>query len=263
MVTPTLGKSPFLLEAIKSISYLPGNVEHIIVCPLDAKKLIPLTSPFSRIVTEPIGESAGMYAAINIGIAAAKNEYDFFCYLNDDDYFLDQISLISDLISNDDVIYYGKTQMVDEVGKPLYLAPFSRFSNMAPLFFKNRIVSFMQPSMIVPATIIKKIGNFNSGFRYCGDFDFILRAIYSGTVFKFLNYRTSAFRLHKGQLSGYSDRMENEISVIYSKYNVSSVKKTFIGLFFKSIFTLLNVGSYVQRYVSTNKLTSKGVFYDS
>lgn len=264
VITPTLGTSPFLAETISSISHLPGLVEHIIVCPIEAKDKVSIISPTTRIITEPPGGSGGMYGAINIGLNAAKNKYDYFCYINDDDFFLPDISKTEQFINkNRNVIFYGKTMMVDGNSKSLYQAPFSWFSKITPIFLTHRIIPFMQPSMIVPHAVMDKLGDFDASYRYCGDIDFILRAISFGVDFKFLNYRTAAFRLHKGQLSGSHSNMSIESDLAFKKINLKSSRISFKRIILKFIFLLSNTKSYIDRFKSMKALTSSQVFYGS
>ena len=263
VVTPTLGKSPYLAETIASVRHLPGKVEHIVVCPSSALSEIVITAPYSRIVTEPIDGAVGMYGAINIGLRAARHEYDLFCYLNDDDFFLPDISRItSSVIAGEQVIYYGKAKVVDENKKFLYQFPYSTFSKMAPTFLRHGIMPFMQPSMIVPRSVMNKVGLFDSSYRYCGDLDFIIRASSVGISFCRLNYFIAAFRLRKGQLSGSRSNMVEESAKAFKKAGFgvpSKLQKAIV----KMIFSLINLRTYVDRIRNLGVFTSNEAFYGS
>lgn len=264
VITPTLGRSPFMHETISSCSYLPGDVEHIIVCPTEERNKILVDFPNLQVTAESNSMGGGMYGAINDGIISAKNKYDFFCYLNDDDFYLADISKIVNLIENDqDVIYYGKTMMVDANRRLLYQAPFAHFSRLIPLFLKNHIIPFMQPSMIVPYSVMEKLVGFDSSYRYCGDLDFILRAVSIGVKFRLIDFRISAFRLHKGQLSSFSKKMSDETNQAYEKLGFKLLTFKLNYFIVKFMFSLTNIRSYIDRFKTTRKLTNKQVFYDS
>ncbi len=264
VITPTLGTSPYLSEAIASICHLPGKVEHIIVCPSDARDVICSRNHSSRVICEPINGPKGMYAAISVGLRAATIEYDFFCYLNDDDYFLPGISKVAEiLVKNEHVIYYGITLMVNKNSEALYQYPYAVFPKFVPIFFKHGITPFMQPSMIVSRLVIEHIGEFDKDYRYCGDLDFILRAISQGTTFKLLEYRTAAFRLHNGQLSSSRSNMEQEKFKAYKRVNFENPSRKLWLFLLKFIMVITNIRSYIDRLIKLKALTSEQAFYES
>ena len=84
IITPTLGESSHLNEAVGCINRLDISVQHILCCPHARISELTTRFPQSRVVCDQ-GEKAGIYGAINAGLAAAHEPWDFFTYLNDDD----------------------------------------------------------------------------------------------------------------------------------------------------------------------------------
>ena len=84
IITPTLGRSPFLAETINCLKVPELRIKHVISCPRDCVKVLQERFPGS-IVVEDQGSQGGIYGAINAGLSAAREPWDFFTYLNDDD----------------------------------------------------------------------------------------------------------------------------------------------------------------------------------
>jgi hypothetical protein len=263
IVTPTLGVSPYLNGAIESIKHLQGHVEHIIVCPESAVVSIEslLVGKKSKVISEKGYVISGMYSAINLGITNSERDYDFFCYLNDDDYFLPAVSNVSEYLTcKDHCIYYSKTSMVNSKGTELYCAPYTRFVKLIPMLLKKRIVPFMQPSLIIPKSVLLLLNKFDDKYKYCSDLDFILRAVALKIPFIFIDQTSNAFRIHGGQLSSFEKKMTTEKSEIYSKHFCCSDKYTRLSIL-KLIFTILNISIYIKRFKNTKSITSNHIFY--
>jgi hypothetical protein len=260
VITPTLGISPYLFETTESIKRLPGTVEHIVVCPLSVLSKVTQLLPMTRVVAEPVMRSVGMYGAINIGIKSAETVYDYICYLNDDDYFLPSIELLNDSILDSKSINYGRTLMINGDGERLYEAPIVSCSRFINIFIEKGITPFMQPSMIIPNFIINKIGLFDEGYRYCGDLEFILRAIKFKVPFNFINIPLSSFRIHGQQLSASEFEMTREKNLAYKSHCIN-IDSSASKLFIKIAFTIMNFSKYISRLVRTGNFTSKTIFY--
>ena len=84
VITPTLGESPWLAETVASVATLAAPHEHVLVAPAATVPALAARFPGVTVTAEPGG---GMYAAINAGVAAAR-EWDAFTYINDDDLLL-------------------------------------------------------------------------------------------------------------------------------------------------------------------------------
>jgi glycosyltransferase involved in cell wall biosynthesis len=259
VVTPTLGISPYLNQTIDSVRNLPGEVRHVIVCPMNKVAEIKAKYKFLKVIPEK--KYGGMYAAINSGIAYSKGEFDFFCYINDDDYFLPSVKNCLNQMKNKPNIYFGKTKIVNSFGNFLYDAPTASHGVLCEEYLNCEIVPFMQSSMIFPISVIQKIGNFDSTYKYCGDLEFISRAVKCGIKFIKVNSYISAFRVHYGQLSSNRDAMEIEIYKLRELHEFK--KRSMIRKFLvKMHFVICNIKSYISRMIKVNKITSSQVFYN-
>lgn len=261
VVTPTLGMSEFIEESVRSVAHLPGSVEHIIVT-ADSTRTSALKGLGSvRIIAETVGQ--GMYAAINLGIQSATTDWDAFCYLNDDDYFLPAAAFLSTSeLKGSDAIFYGKTAMVNAAGEDLYTAPYSPAGSLVPGLLRAGIAPFIQVSSIFPRRVIEKIGLFDASFRYSGDFDHLARAVTKRVRFQLVNRTIAAFRMHAGQLTQNRLAMDLEQDRAMRQLFPSQPKqcKSFGSHFLKVGFRIFNLRSYCARAIRLRALSSVDAF---
>jgi len=259
VVTPTLGKSQWLADSIASI---PENLcsEHIIVAPGSASLEITRETKHLRVVSEPVA-NRGMYAAINHGIRAATEPWDLFCYLNDDDYLMPEyIRFPFHKMINKDRIYYGKTSVINASGRHLYTGSYQPWGDGVNALLYDGIMPFMQVSIVIPRKVIETVGLFNEDYKYCGDFDFICRAMTQGVRFEFCDLMTGAFRINVGQLSSHTTKMATERDRIVGRLPTlsrPSLPKIFIS---RAIFRIWNLPGIFRR-ISKFGLARSGSVY--
>ena len=262
IITPTLGKSIYLNQTIQSLKNLPGEVRHIVVCPEKVREKIKIEGGSSVVIEEKSLGKVGMYSAINQGLKAREQDYDFFCYLNDDDFYIPNIKNIKNIINNNiSAIYYGRSNIVSDKGTILYESPYCSLPFLIKPLLESGVIPFMQPSMIVTRVAMEELQEFNDDYMYCGDFDFILRAARKKIPFIFINEIISSFRVHAGQLSGSKIKMDYEKNKVIAANRVLNSGINWKYFLMKFVFTILNIKSYAQRLITTKKLTSKQVFH--
>jgi hypothetical protein len=201
VITPTLGTSPWLAETIASVAAYAAGAVHVFVAPAAAIVGLAAQFPRSLIVPEPEG-GAGMYAAINAGLAAAGT-WDAFTYLNDDDLLLPNFSAVVQAASGvvgRPMIAYGGVKLIDPRGRRLGSVPISPAAELNRALYAQRLEPVYQHGTITTRTVFEAIGGFDPTFRFCGDSEFLARACVKGIPFACATRRAvAAFRLRPGQ----------------------------------------------------------------
>lgn len=121
----------------------------------------------------------GMWTAWNV---AAKEDFDFYLWLNDDTYlYIDALKMILDLSSKeaDKVIIVGATENPGktEITYGGYAEGLRQIPQGNPIevdYFNGNVV-------LIPRTVFQKLGNLDYYFRHSkGDFDYGMRAYEAG-----------------------------------------------------------------------------------
>ena len=212
VVTPTLGASRFLESTIASVHAAGRDLIHILVAPEVKIAAVSEVSGRSRVVPD---HAAGMYEAINAGIAAAAaDSWDWFTYLNDDDTWQAAgMRVMADSLEkqkrNIDVCY-GRVALINTNGATIGELPVARNAPDIAHLLSAGIVPLAQPGTLVRRSLLEKIGGFDNSFRSAGDLDFWVRAAGAGARFGFVSMRVASFRLHADQLSKQRDLGEQE-----------------------------------------------------
>jgi hypothetical protein len=183
-----------------------------------------------------------MYDAINKGVKLAKG--NIIGYLNADDrYFRYTLSKVRYTFNNYpelDFIYGGCTY-IDNNGKKLFTFKPLRYSRK---LFKNMgRICWAQSSCFWRKEVSDKIGYFDSGLRYCGDYDFFLRLILNDLKGCRVNIPLSLFMIHDNALSSrFREEMTKERREIEVKYNFK--RNSFVGLIGEFLFKSINICAY-------------------
>lgn len=200
VLTPTLGESSWLNQALESVRALGPQVESIVVCPRDAESRILQRWPGVRVVTD---DGRGLYAALNRGLKATA-DMDAVTWLNDDD-VLDPAgtSIALKTLADDPAVdgAYGWVEMIGGDGEPCGRIPVARRAGDWPALFVQGIVPLAQPGTWLRADLFRKLGGFDESFRLAGDLDLFSRAVLGGAGFLFVPAVVARFRLRAGQLS--------------------------------------------------------------
>ncbi|HEY4300793.1 MAG TPA: hypothetical protein VGM73_07970 [Candidatus Didemnitutus sp.] len=210
VVIPTLADSPWLVAAIASAS-APGTSSRVIlVCPPDRRNDLAVRHPGCEVVAET---GVGLYGAINDGLRATR-EWEFFSYLNDDDLLLG--TMPGSMPSGVDVLY-GKVDYVDAGTRRMGSFPIETSASRIPRVLAAGLPALTPQGTWISRRAFEELGGFDAGLKYCGDFDFWLRAAGRGLRFSFRSETVGAFRLRPGQLSGQRAAADAELAVVCAR----------------------------------------------
>jgi len=251
IVTPTRGDRLDLLDAVlKSIDGITVPYQHIIVAPVEKHPAIrSLMSDHPILLVCETGR--GMYAAINQGIDAAAGGWDWFTYINDDDYFSLHFDVfLNRIIASESCgcqadVYYGRVAMVGADSNLLYHMPVCPWPQSLLKYWAIGKSPLTQQGVCVARRVVESLKGFNNNYIYAADMDFFCRALSMGFNFKYLPIVVAAFRLHGGQLSKHRIAFNVEISAISSRLMRVGVLH---AIFIKFIFYFWNIRVYFYRF---------------
>jgi glycosyltransferase involved in cell wall biosynthesis len=232
IVTPTLNAARYLDDCLRSIELqrVDLDVEHIVVDDGSTDGTVERAVESGAKVIE--GLRAGLYAAMNQGIALATGEY--VGVLNGDDYLYPRAvaTLVSAMQRGQQPWAVGRLRWVDGDDTSLgeMAPPPSRASSkvLASLGWNW----MYHQTTYMRADFLNEIGGFDTRYRVNADFDLLLRAR-QRSAFASVNELTAAFRRHGANLSitGPSSDTENdEIARIYGPRSAAIRKVTRLGV---------------------------------
>jgi GT2 family glycosyltransferase len=220
VVTPTLGDSPFLGATIDSVAALPVPHVHVLSVPVERGEELRRRFPGVQVVADA-GRAGGIYGAINAAIAQAKEGWDWFTYINDDDELLPgfgKVALGHLKSAEPEPVTYGDVELSDEAGRVVSRVTTEPNPAWFPALLQGGISPLMQQGMLMEAGLIRRLGGFDLRYRLCGDLDLWLRAYAGGARFRYYPARVARFRLRRGQLSGDTHRTESEQDEIVARH---------------------------------------------
>jgi len=199
IVTPTLNSAQTFRATLESVRCVRSLVdaEHIVVDSGSTDETESLAKESGAIwLYHPPGN---MYAAINAGLAQATGEW--LTYINSDDLlYADAVAEMLDSCPNGIDLLYGNLDYIDESGRFLF---YWRSASERRLKLNlSQYCAVLQQGVLFHRRVLERLGGFDETFRFCGDYDFFLRAACEG--FRFRKYRkksVGAFRLRTSQLS--------------------------------------------------------------
>jgi len=212
VITPTLGRSPFLREALDSVAALAPAVRHVLVAPGAAAAALQRDFPAVEVISD---DQPGVYAAINRGFLSAGGDWDAWTWLNDDDRWRpDGMRGVLAAMANDPAaeIVYGRVGYIDAAGRPLGALPVERAARRFPLLLAAGISPFSQHGTLVRRGCAERLGPLDIRLRLGADFDYWVRAVAARARFRFVNAVVAHYRIRPGQLSGDTTAMRREIA---------------------------------------------------
>lgn len=204
VVTPTLGVSSYLDEAVRGVTSLAIPYLHVISCPRPVVAQLRERFPHATVV-EDAGKEAGIYGAINVALAAAGDDWDWFTYINDDDELGPDFSQVAQrhyLRPDPEPVVYGDVRVIDEEGGTISLLTTEKSPRFIPALLRAGISPLNQQGMLFRRDIVRELGEFNTKYRICADLDFWARALAAGHRFRYYPSEVGRFRVRRGQISG-------------------------------------------------------------
>jgi hypothetical protein len=259
VVTPTLGRSPYLAEAMDSIHRCGTPVQHVVVTPPDSVGLVRRVCPGCTIVAER--RPAGIYAAIETGIAAAA-PWEWFTYLNDDDLLTPAFGrMAGGWTASADAceISYGDVRWIGPDGGNLGLMPVERHPERIAALVTSGIAPFTQQGTLTGRTVYAQLGGFDTSYRLAADFDFWVRALRAGARFRYAAVEVASWRIHSEQASADRNGARSETRTIAASMGPQSPARRH---WTRARFRAQNLSRYIERYRATGSMTSDGVFDD-
>lgn len=204
IVTPTLGESRFLDQAVESVAAQPLVIKHVISAPVEKQRRLQDRFRHAEVVFDA-GRSGGVYGALNSALLQAGEDWDWFGYINDDDALLPGFAEVFRRHlrrAAPEPVVYGDVELVDELSRCIALITTERNPAWIPPLLQAGISPLTQQGMLFRRDIVRQLQRFDARYRLCADLDFWLRAYVLGAAFKYYPKRVAQFRLRRGQLSG-------------------------------------------------------------
>lgn len=253
VVTPTLGRSPWLDETIQSVRGLPFSCKHVLVAPAAAVAGLSFRFPHVQVVAEPGG---GMYAAINAGLAAVS-EWNAFTYINDDDLLLPSMRRIAAKVNtNEPRVVYGGVRLINTLGHRIGSIPISPIPSLNRHLYAQRVEPVFQHGTVSTRAVVDRLGPFDATLRFSGDSEFLARACVNGVKFVCATMsHVAAFRLRAGQLTKDLPAMLAEHHRVYNKLKLPAPRINVGHRLARMLFCFANVPGYAERIARHGFLT--------
>jgi len=262
VVTPTMGESPWLAETVVSVAALSPAPEHVLVAPAAAVAALAARFPGVTVVAEPGG---GMYAAINAGLAAAR-DWDAFTYLNDDDLLLPGFSAVAAALAEQPkqpLLAYGRVALINGEGRRLGAIPVSPWPQLNRDLYAQRLEPVYQHGTLVSRAAWAQHGGFDPAYFFCGDSEFLARLCVRGVPAVRVGGEVAAFRLHGGQLTKNRPAMLAERARVDEQLGLLAAQPTVRHHWARLVFRTANLPAYAGRifrhgFVSFDELLERG-----
>ena len=251
IVTPTLGRSPFLNETVNCLKVPGVRIQHVLSCPKDHVNALQERFPDSAVV-EDQGSRGGIYGAINAGLWAAREPWEFFTYLNDDDLLGKDFGAMLKrhaVPANRNTVAFGCITNIDQAGRKLMEMTVGPNPRQYPALLQVGISPTGQQGMLFGRQVVEAIGGYSTQYKICGDLDYWCRAMAAGFRFRFYPVEAGRFRLHAGQISGDVATLRHELKQIVRIHfprQIPLLQKKVA----KATYRLYNARRYLQRIVT-------------
>ncbi len=261
VITPTLGRSPWLGETVASVAAFGTNHKHILVTP--AATVTSLAGRFSRVAV--LAESGGgMYGAINTALRT-ESDWDAFTYLNDDDLLLPDFPAVTRALApaSRPLAVYGGVRLIDARGRRVGAIPVSPKPAFNRLLYAQRIEPVYQHGSVFTRAAYEQLGGFDASFQFCGDSEFLARACVVGVPFLRATRReVAAFRLRAGQMTKARPVMIAERLRVDAKLGLCAGRITLRHRWARWYFRFANLPAYAERiarhgFVSFDQLLAR------
>ena len=258
IITPTLGTSAYLPETVASVRAVKeAMIQHVLVCPPARLAALQQDYPHCRVVPDQ-GRAGGIYGALNAGLAAAPEGWDWFTYINDDDLLAPGFSRLLArhcLPENTATVAYGDIMNIDSAGLPLGRMTVERSPRRMPALLQQRISPAGQQGMLFGAPVVKALGGYRLEFKLCADLDFWARAYAAGFRFVYYPWTVGCFRIQPGQLSGDVALTGRELDAVTAESFPTRISAPAKWLAYW-LYRFANAPRYLERWRAVGRLTS-------
>jgi GT2 family glycosyltransferase len=260
VVTPTLGKSPFLKNTLMGLRPVAEICYYLVVGPSsvygDVRNSMSEFGDLDwQFVAEP-PSTVSLYSAINNAIEACRfRDWDFFTYINDDDFFGFEFSFVlrKHLEEFPNCFAFGNVHIINDAGFRFTSIPVETNPSWFEALLSQGISPLNQQGMIVPRELWDKLGGFRTEYKLCADLDFWLRAHRMGWPFKYYPFEVGCFRIREGQLSGDTKKLEAEIAEVVARdapRKIGWLEKFYA----RWQFRILNASIYIRRLLTGHRI---------
>jgi glycosyltransferase involved in cell wall biosynthesis len=218
IVTPTLNQGDFIQHTLRSVvSQTYTNVEHIVIDGGSTDSTLEILRNLGNTprLQWTSGPDAGMYDAINKGLALAKG--DIVAYLNSDDLYLPWTLdvVVEAFARRPDVDFvFGDFLQVDETTgrrRLMWQMPFD-------LDYVRRAGFLAQPAVFWRRAAYELLGGFDTSLRFVADCDYWMRA---GSSHRFLKVN-EVLAVDREQAASLrqtgADALDRELRNVRSRY---------------------------------------------
>ena len=224
VVTPTLGRRSSLKRTILSVACIGGDrVHHVLSGP--PSQLLQYSKQFPWIDIFDDSGSSGVYGSINAVLKSDKfSSYEFFAYLNDDDYWLPGFSRLLNVIHEKrsvDVVYARTVFVRPGDSGRLRLGPFTPALLDAASLFSVGIPAFTQQSLILRLQLLHDHGLFDLSRPISADSILWQRILEASPRVVSLNVFASVYDLRGERLSNNPALRQSEVPVSNSSLSPS------------------------------------------
>lgn len=224
IITPSFNQVRYVRKTLNSISMQSVQpIEHIIYDGGSTDGTLDILRDYAQkcpnVILE-IGKDKGQANAINLGFARARG--DVIAWLNTDDWYVsrDVISDVMDFFSKNPGIdlWYGRGDFVSETGEFLREA----FINTDSSDLKNRFINsvgILQPALFMRRSVFADIGPLIENMTFAFDYEYWVRAVFSGKKFFFVDKKICEATLHSNSITmSQRDKSIMEGALVVKKY---------------------------------------------
>ena len=216
VITPTLGTSRFLEETCASVSAISIPHRHLLVCPRGEMERLKHRFSTCEVAVDG-GVEGGLYGALNAGLQAAGEDWEWFTTINDDDRLGCDFSRCAEAHFNagdERSAGFGDVRLLDEVGRNLGTMSVERDARQWVSLLDAGISPVSQQGMLFSRRVANDLSGYEPRWRLCGDQDFWLRALRADVTFRYYAGEMGCFRIRRGQLSGDLRGVRDEMAAI-------------------------------------------------
>jgi len=257
IVTPTLGESPHLGQAVERVAVLSIPTLHVLSAPAGRVRKLQALFPWTRVVADH-GRAGGLYGALNAALEAAGGGWGWFTYINDDDILLPGFCELARRhmgMRNPERVAYGDVEVVSGDGRVISRVTTEKSPAWIPALLQQGISPLMQQGTLFHRETVTRLGRFDTRYRLCADLDFWLRALARGDHFRHYPLTVARFRLRPGQLSSDTARTVREQEDIVGRLLPARIPAP-LRLLARMRYRICNLPRYLERMRSRGLRTS-------